>query len=146
VSAEISVSSVLIADMRPQSMLLPVFALVDEEIVETQALLDSGAGGEFMDHSFAQRHNLPLYKLPRKIITRNVDGTKNSQGKVTHETFLDLTVNGEQKKTRFYVTGLGKDTLILGLPWLRENNPIVNWAEGTIRSRWDRGREIARRA
>jgi hypothetical protein len=69
VFAEISVSSVLIADMRPQSMLLPVSALVDEEIVETQALLDSGAGGEFMDHSFAQRHNLPLYKLPRKIIT-----------------------------------------------------------------------------
>jgi hypothetical protein len=118
-------------------MLLPVSALVDEEIIKTQALLDSGAGGEFMDHSFAQRHNLPLYKLPRKIIMQNVDGMKNSQGKVTHETFLDLTVNVEQKQTRFYVTGLGKDTLILGLPWLRENNPIVNWAEGTIRSRQD---------
>jgi hypothetical protein len=54
---------------------------------------------------------------------------------VTHKTILDLNVNGRITLTTFYVTGLGKNVLILGLSWLRKHNPIVNWAKGTIQNR-----------
>ncbi|THH05058.1 hypothetical protein EW145_g5082 [Phellinidium pouzarii] len=30
------------------------------------------------------------------------------------------------------VTSLGKEDIILGLPWLKQRNPIINWKEGTI--------------
>ncbi|THG98615.1 hypothetical protein EW145_g7397 [Phellinidium pouzarii] len=30
------------------------------------------------------------------------------------------------------VTSLGKEDIILGLPWLKQRNPLINWKEGTI--------------
>jgi len=38
----------------------------------------------------------------------------------------------EQFKERFYITGLGKQKMILGLPWLKKHNPLVNWKNGTL--------------
>jgi Zinc knuckle len=40
---------------------------------------------------------------------------------------------GEQKfKERFYVTGLGKQKIILGFPWLHKYNPIIDWKKGEV--------------
>jgi hypothetical protein len=43
------ISSVLVADMTPQSMLLPVAIGMKKQTVEIQAHLDCGASSEFMD-------------------------------------------------------------------------------------------------
>jgi predicted aspartyl protease len=129
------VSSVLVADMTPQSMLLPVAIGMKKQTIETQALLDCGASGEFMDSEFAKLHNIPLIKLSKPRITRNADGTQNEQGVVTHKAIINLRVNGKEDLMTFFITGLGKDNVILGLTWLRKHNPIVNWKEGTLRDR-----------
>ncbi|KAI5115593.1 hypothetical protein M0805_001632 [Coniferiporia weirii] len=34
--------------------------------------------------------------------------------------------------TTFKVTSLGKEDIILGLPWLKRINPVINWLDGTI--------------
>jgi hypothetical protein len=64
-----------------------------------------------------------------------VDGTKNKNGTITHTATTNITVHGRTKKTRLFISGLGKETVILGLPWLRKENPDVNWKEGTFRYR-----------
>jgi hypothetical protein len=133
--SDLIVSSVLVADMTPQSMLLPVAIGMKKQTIETQALLDYGASGEFMDSEFAKLHNIPLIKLNKPQITRNADGTQNEQGVVTHKAIINLGVNGKEDPTTFFITGLGKDNVILGLTWLRKHNPIVNWKEGTLRGR-----------
>ena len=46
---------------------------------------------------------------------------------------MDLLINGKQFKTTFLITGLGKESIILELPWLREVNPVIDWKEGTLR-------------
>ena len=33
---------------------------------------------------------------------------------------------------RFYITGLGNQKVILGLPWLRKHNPEIDWEKGTV--------------
>jgi hypothetical protein len=33
---------------------------------------------------------------------------------------------------QFYVTGLGKQEIILGLPWLHKHNPMIDWKKGEI--------------
>jgi hypothetical protein len=33
---------------------------------------------------------------------------------------------------RFFLTGLGKQKIILGFPWLKKYNPLVNWQTGFI--------------
>ena len=41
-------------------------------------------------------------------------------------------VDGTQTWTDFLVTELGAEYVILGLPWLREMNPQVDWEKGRI--------------
>jgi hypothetical protein len=133
--SDLIVSSVLVADMTPQSMLLPVAIGTKKQTIKTQALLDCGALGEFMDSEFAKLHNIPLIKLSKPQITRNADGTQNEQGVVMHKAIINLRVNGKEDLMTFFITGLGKDNIILGLTWLRKHNPIINWKEETLQDR-----------
>ena len=64
------------------------------KIVETNILLDTGAGGMFMNQEYAKRHGIVLYKLPWPITPQNVDGTENQAGKITHFTWIQMEING----------------------------------------------------
>ena len=66
-------------------------------------------------------------RLEQPIKLRNIDGTFNQTGQITH--YLDLLVAHRNKtiKERFYVTGLSGVELILGYPWLRDFNPQIDW-------------------
>jgi hypothetical protein len=55
-------------------------------------------------------------KKPVKVF--NIDGTPNKEGKITHFTRLKTNVGGRMKKTLFLVTGLRKEEVIFGFPWL----------------------------
>jgi hypothetical protein len=131
--SDLIISSVLVADMTPQSMLLPVTIGTKKQTIKTQALLDCRASGEFMDSEFTRLHNIPLIKLNKPWITRNTDGTQNEQGVVTHKAIINLGVNRKEDLTTFFITGLGKGNIILGLTWLRRHNLIINWKEGTLK-------------
>jgi hypothetical protein len=50
--------------------------------IETQPLIDSGAGGIFMDQNYAWKQRLSLTKLEYPITAQNVDGTENKQGTI----------------------------------------------------------------
>ena len=70
--------------MNEQSMRLLIHIAKDEkETVETEALLDSGAGGIFIDRDFAIQNDLPLDTLPRMMKAQNIDGTPNKKGMIT---------------------------------------------------------------
>jgi gag-polyprotein putative aspartyl protease len=105
------------------------------ESIETRPLVDSGAGGIFMDQNYARKHGFNLTKLEYPIMAQNVDGTENKQGTIRYYTDLDIQVNGKTNMERFLITGLGNQKIILGLPWLREHNPEINWKEGTLQWR-----------
>jgi hypothetical protein len=96
------------------------------EPIKTRSLVDSGAGGTFMDQNYARKHGFNLTKLEYPITARNVDGTENKQGTIRYYTDLDLHVNGKTNTERFLITGLGNQKIILGLPWLRKYNPEIN--------------------
>jgi hypothetical protein len=49
------------------------------EPIETQPLVNSGAGGIFMDQNYARKHGFNLTKLEYPITAQNVDGTENKQ-------------------------------------------------------------------
>jgi hypothetical protein len=52
------------------------------EPIETRPLVNSGAGGTFMDQNYARKHGFNLTKLEYPITSRNVDGTENKQGTI----------------------------------------------------------------
>ena len=116
-------------------MLLPISILSEknkERTIETKALLDTGAGGKFIDQNFVLAHGIRTHKLEKPIIVYNVDGTKNKTGTITQYADVKLQVGDRIRTTWLMVTGLGKQKVILGFPWFEEMNPEINWKKGTL--------------
>ena len=105
------------------------------ESIETLALIDSGAGGKFINQKYAEQLGLPIRNLKRPIMARNVDGTLNKTGTIT--SYVDLTVKIDRRvmDIQLLVTGLGNQRIILGFPWLNECNPDINWKTGEFKWR-----------
>jgi len=78
--------------------------------------LDSGAMGMFMDRRTAEKHGFRLQKLERPIIVRNVNGTNNSGGAITHQVEVNMYYKGHIERMRMDVYDLGKTEVILGIP------------------------------
>ena len=76
-----------------------------------------------------------LTPLAKPIQVFNVDGTLKKKGTIKHYVDLKLTIHGRKKTTRILVTGLGKQKIILGFPWLQKHNPDIDWKEGTFKWR-----------
>jgi len=86
------------------------------EGVTVKALLDSGATGMFMDKRTVARHGFTLQKLERPIMVRNVDGTNNSGGAITHQVEANMYYKGHVERMRMDICNLGKTEVILGMP------------------------------
>ena len=96
----------------------------------TLGLIDSGAGGKFIDQNYAKRMNFKIHKLDALLQAYNVDGTENKRKMIKTYVILELEINGRKTLTQLMVTGLGKERIILGFPWLNEHNPDFNWKTG----------------
>jgi len=114
------------------SIPIQISGKTEKEIVETLALIDSRAGGEFIDQNYARNSGLDIQQLEKPLKVFNVDRTSNKQGTIKHFVQLDITVNGRQEKIKLFMTGLGKQRIILGFPWLNKHNPEINWQTGEL--------------
>ena len=72
------------------------------------------------------------WKLPQPIPIYNVDGTLNEGGTIKEAVDLIVSYSNHKERATFWVCGLGADRVILGLPWLRLHNPVINWSTGEL--------------
>ena len=98
------------------SLSIPLKIKTETETVETHALLDSRAGGKFIDQNYAKTLGQPLENLEKPIPAINVDGTINKKGTIKHYINLELEVFGQPQTIRLLVTGLGKQKDFIGFP------------------------------
>jgi len=96
------------------------------EGVMIKALLDSGVTGMFMDRQMAARHGFKLQRLERPLMVKNVNGTVNSGGAITHQVECNIFYKGYMERMWMDVCDLGKTEVILGMPWLAAYNPEIN--------------------
>jgi Zinc knuckle./Retroviral aspartyl protease. len=104
-----------------------------QEVKSANALLDCGATGLFIDTGYVEKHRLNTRTLTRPIPVNNVDGTPNEAGPITEIVNLILRYQDHSERATFAVTKLGNQEMLLGLPWLKEHNPEVNWATGDVK-------------
>ena len=77
-----------------------------------------------------------MVPISKRITVYNVDGTENQDGLIDKKVTADLDVKGRRNKTRFLVTALESQRVILGYPWLVYANPKINWKKREF-SWWD---------
>ena len=114
-------------------MNLPMKILSEKGIeIIKEGFVDSGAGGKFIDQNYIQTKGFRKERLSEPIKVYNVDETPNKQGTIRYYVNLNIGIHGQKWKEQLLVTGLGKHRIILGLPWLRKTNPIIDWERGTL--------------
>jgi len=101
--------------------------------VTVKALLDSGTTGMFIDKRTAAKHGFRLQKLERPIMVKNMDGTNNSRGAITHQVEANVYYKGHVERIRMNVCDLEKTEVILEMPWLQVHNPEINWETGEVK-------------
>ena len=111
----ICIQTLFSGTINKNSLSIPLKIKSESETVETQALLDSGAGGEFFDQNYAKTLQLPLKTLEKPIPAINVDGTLNKKGTIKHYINLEMDIFGQSQTIQLLVTGLGKQKKFIGL-------------------------------
>ena len=127
---ELSINGVTVSSLSRNKITIPISHCSNLKTAETKALIDSGAEGKFIDRSIVNWKKVIHLKKP--ITVRNVDGTNNEMGKIRYKTKICYNIDKDEFEDWFYVTKLGDQKVILGLPWLKEVNPIVDWSMGTV--------------
>ncbi|QRV74613.1 Transposon Tf2-1 polyprotein [Ceratobasidium sp. AG-Ba] len=103
-----------------------IFTMVKGIMDPIPTLVDSGSSKNFIDTNFALTHNLKLERLvnPRTVIA--IDG-QELPNKIKHKTKLEVKVEGWTFDINFFVMDLGDTNMILGLDWLQEADPDIDW-------------------
>jgi len=87
---------VLVGSIENKSFSIPVSFPIDlqesPKIVETKALIDSGAGGKFIDQNFSKALGLKQKRLKKALSVKNVDGTPNKKGRIRYKVQIPLKV------------------------------------------------------
>jgi len=86
--------------------------------ITVKVLLDSGMTKIFIDKKMVAKHGFRLQKLERPVTVRNVDGTNNSGGAITHQVKVNVYYKNHIGRMRMDVCNLGRTDIILGMLWL----------------------------
>ena len=103
------------------------------KVINTQALVDSGADISCIDQHFVRKHNLPTTKLPVPIRARNTNHFHNKNSDIQYTCDLFIDIQGLTQKVTLHVMTCGKENIILGLPWLKKANPTIDWTTQTLK-------------
>jgi len=126
--------SISALDARETSLLLPVeIGTTDtSELHSVKALLDSGATGSFIDRDFVHSKGMNTRTLSWNISVFNVDGSPNEAGQIMEVVDVVLRYKTHSERMLLAVSGLEKQSLILGYDWLKDHNPKVDWEKGEV--------------
>ena len=100
--------------------------------IRTNAVIDSGATSNYIHKQFVEKHKLQTEKLPRPQPLYNVDGSQNNIAMMTEHITLQVDMDGMTTDIDFKVADLYNNDAIIGLPWLRDVGPTIDWKEKTI--------------
>ena len=108
--------------------------LIDHDEKGVWTLIDSGAETNVIDWRTVQQFNIPTRPVQNWTLRGVTGATDEVVSKIAS---LRVRIWGKELRVWAYVTNLGNwERLILGMPWMREHNLIINWRSHTLIG-WD---------
>jgi len=100
--------------------------------VTINAKIDSGATEDFIDREVCNKHGIKMTKAKNPKEIYPADGKPSAMGSVTHMTKVPMDISSHRELATFHVANLQNHEVILGMPWLREHNPTIDWNDKRI--------------
>ena len=97
-----------------------------------EALLDCRATGSLINRDFVCLKGMNTWTLSHNIPIFNVDGSPNKAGQISEVMDIVLWYKTHSERVLLAISGLGKQSLILGYDWLKNHNPKINWEKGEV--------------
>jgi len=98
------------------------------EETSTEAMVDTGATGDFIDQDFVTQVKRLTCKLSQPIPVYNMDGTLNDAGSICKVVNVIMTYDRHSEHILLAaVTCLSKQSMILGFTWLDKHNPEIDF-------------------
>ena len=94
-------------------------------------LVDSGATGNFISATFVKSHGLISTTLPQEEVITLADGSQQRTGALVRGAKLE--VGSYTDSLNFVAVPLAGYDAILGMSWLHEYNPSIDWRKKQIR-------------
>ena len=115
---------------------MQLFCIVTLNGKKLRAMIDSGATGNFISPAAVIQNNLRTKVKTEPYALSVIDGTPINQdaGNVSVET-TPLTMDmhrGHTEVIRLDVVSMGNHQLVLGMPWIRQHNPTIDWIKESI--------------
>jgi len=126
--------SISALDVQGTSLLLPIeIGTTDtSKLHSVKALLDCGATRSFIDRDFVCLKEMNTQTLSCNILVFNVDSSPNKAGQISEVVDVVLRYKTHSERMLLAVSGLGKQSLILGYNWLKDHNPRIDWEKGEV--------------
>jgi len=120
--------SISALDAHRTSLLLPVeIGTTDmSKLHSVKALLDCGATRSLIDRDFVCSREMNTQTLSCNIPVFNVDSFPNKAGQISKVIDVVLCYKTHSERMLLAVSGLGKQSLILGYDWLKDHNPKID--------------------
>ena len=108
--------------------------LIDHDKKGVRTLIDTRAETNVIDQRTIQQFNIPMRPVQNWTLRGVMGATDEVVSKIAS---LRVRIWGKELRVWAYVTNLGNwERLILGMPWMAEHNPIINWHSRTLIG-WD---------
>uniref|UniRef100_A0A8C5PTR9 ribonuclease H n=1 Tax=Leptobrachium leishanense TaxID=445787 RepID=A0A8C5PTR9_9ANUR len=122
-------------EKKKSRILVPISLTWDRVHLKTEAFLDSGASGNFMDKHFAAKCLIPLVLKERPLMVEAIDGNPLSCPHITHDTVFVCMETGvlHREIICFQIIESPSCPVVLGFPWLVEHNPVIDWVQRDIK-------------
>ena len=95
-------------------------------------LIDTGATQNFLTEKAAKQLGLTWKENNTPEPVTNADGSKCGTGMIIQHYDIPMKLDNLWKEERFYKANTGTDQVVLGIPWLTNFQPTINWTEGTV--------------
>ena len=127
--------SISTLDTQGTFLLLPVeIGTTDtSELHSVKALLDCGATGSFIDRDFVYSKEINTWTLSYNILVFNVNSSPNKAEQISKVVDVVLCYKTHSERMLLAVSGLGKQSLILGYDWFKDHNPKIDWKKGEVK-------------
>jgi len=102
------------------------------ELYSVKALLDCRATRSLVDRDFVCLRGMNTQTLSRNILVFNVNSSPNEAGQISEVVDVVLCYKTHSERMLLAISGLGKQSLILGYDWLKDHNPKIDWKKEKV--------------